>query len=151
MSSASLETHLARWTVEACDDGAVSFEVLCERFGPEQHTSLIEYLRGLVKSMVGSGISDLAVVELDRSEGGLQFLDCGICPEEPVWWKLNHVLDLHGLPQSYPRSKQVFEDGCQIRYHLRPFGSSSAPPCPRHDVCQGHLPRYLAEDGVAVL
>ena len=78
--------------------------------------------------MTRSGISDLAVVELDRCEGGIQFLDCGICPEEPAWWRLNHALGLHGLPQSYPRSKQVFEDGCQIRYNLQPFGSSTAPP-----------------------
>jgi hypothetical protein len=88
----------------------------------------MEDLRCIMKSMVGIGISDLAVVELDRSEGGVQFLDCSLHPEEPVWWKLNDMLRLHGWPESYPRDKKAFEDGCQIRYDLEPFGSSTTPP-----------------------
>lgn len=128
MSSKDFESHLASGTFAPCGEGLVSFEIVCEHFGLEQHASLMTYLREIIRNMTRTGISDLAVVELDRSEGGIQFLDCSICPEEPAWWKLNHALALHGLAQSYPRSKQVFEDGCQIRYNLQPFGSSSAPP-----------------------
>ena len=54
-----------------------------------QQASVMDYLRDHMSETREFGISDLAVVELDRSEGGLQFLHCGVRPDEPAWWKLN--------------------------------------------------------------
>ena len=45
----------------------------------------MDHLRDRVIETREFGISDLAVVELDKSEGGLQFLHCGVRPDEPAW------------------------------------------------------------------